>query len=353
VKPKDAAGLEKAGGAPALWRKIAMNARIGVSVASMVGAVLAAASLLSGAQAAETIPGAIGEASANGYLTSPSTFDRSDTAATSIYGVPLSTYGEMGSYTVTTIITGEPVTMTEPNTPGVVGSEGVSAADITMNRTYPSLNVVGDYGCCSGGLASGNLDYYFEVVNSTAPGSVSPVTVGVTASGGVSGSATANTADPNDYGVSVLAQAQLLITAGPGSSVVDELAQTNAGYQCVSGACAGDLNSTTSNVTVDFGATTTFSGGFSLKDEPITIDTDTVYEVELYAAVGGDPIIDERAYIDPMITMPAGYSLELSAGILNGTQPIPEPSTWAMMLAGFAGLGFLGLTRARKAGLAA
>lgn len=329
-----------------------MNSRISASVAGVVGAIFAVA-FVSGAEAAETIPGATGEASANGYLTSPSTFDHSDQAATSIYGVPLSTYGEMGSYTVTTTNTGEPVTVTTPNTPGVVGSEGVSAADVTMNRTYPSLNVVGDYGCCSGGLASGTLDYYFEVVNSSAPGSISPVTIGVTASGGISGSAT-GVPNPVEYGVSVSAQASLLITAGPGSSVVDEFALTNAGYTVLSGVGTGSLNSTTSNVTVKFGATTTFSGGFDLVDDPVTINTDTVYEVEMYAAIGGDPIIDERAYIDPFITTPSGYSLDLSPGLVNGIpSAIPEPSTWAMALAGFAGLGLLGLKRARKSAVAA
>jgi PEP-CTERM motif len=328
-----------------------MNARTIVSLAGVIAALFAGGSFVAGAHAAETIPGATGEASASGFLTSPSTFDESDTAATSIYGVPLSTYGEMGSYAVTTIKTGFPVTVTNPNTPGVVGSEGVSAADVTMNRTYPSLNVVGDYGCCSGGEASGTLVYYFEVVNSSSPGSVSPVTIGVTASGGVSGSAT-GVPNPVEYGVSILAQAELLITAGPGSSVVDELAQTNAGYTVLGGVGTGNLNSTTSNVTVNFGATTTFSGGFSLNDDPITINTDTVYEVEMYAAIGGDPIIDERAYIDPFIGTPSGYSLELSPGILNGTAPIPEPSTWVMMLAGFAGLGALGFRRARKVALA-
>jgi hypothetical protein len=30
------------------------------------------------------------------------------------------------------------------------------------------------------------------------------------------------------------------------------------------------------------------------------------------------------------------------------TPAVPEPSTWAMMLAGFAGLGFMGYRRARE-----
>jgi hypothetical protein len=32
--------------------------------------------------------------------------------------------------------------------------------------------------------------------------------------------------------------------------------------------------------------------------------------------------------------------------------PVPEPSTWAMMLLGFAGLSFAGYRRARKGGRA-
>ena len=42
-------------------------------------------------------------------------------------------------------------------------------------------------------------------------------------------------------------------------------------------------------------------------------------------------------------------------GLVTGfsTGAVPEPSTWAMMLAGFAGLGFLGYRRTVKARLAA
>jgi hypothetical protein len=36
------------------------------------------------------------------------------------------------------------------------------------------------------------------------------------------------------------------------------------------------------------------------------------------------------------------------ATLLKGERPIPEPSTWAMMLLGFGGLGFLGYRQTRK-----
>ena len=43
----------------------------------------------------------------------------------------------------------------------------------------------------------------------------------------------------------------------------------------------------------------------------------------------------------------------LPSAALTGTTPVPEPSTWAMLIAGFAGLAFLGWRRARKGAPAA
>jgi PEP-CTERM motif len=70
-------------------------------------------------------------------------------------------------------------------------------------------------------------------------------------------------------------------------------------------------------------------------------------EIDLYggtAAFGGGPY---SAAIDPMITLDSvyanqGYSLELSPNVTQDSvaPSVPEPSTWAMLLAGFAALGF-------------
>ena len=43
----------------------------------------------------------------------------------------------------------------------------------------------------------------------------------------------------------------------------------------------------------------------------------------------------------------------LPMAVVAATAPVPEPSTWAMLFAGFAGLAFLGWRRARKADVAA
>ena len=56
--------------------------------------------------------------------------------------------------------------------------------------------------------------------------------------------------------------------------------------------------------------------------------------------------------LDPGTLVPGGISPEDLALSVTVTQ-VPEPSTWAMMLAGFAGLGALGYRASRKTAAAA
>jgi hypothetical protein len=73
------------------------------------------------------------------------------------------------------------------------------------------------------------------------------------------------------------------------------------------------------------------------------------------AGFGGGPY---TATIDPMITIDPssaaeGYTLVLSPNVTQDSvaPSVPEPSTWAMLLTGFAALGFA--CRARRRGAAA
>jgi hypothetical protein len=70
-----------------------------------------------------------------------------------------------------------------------------------------------------------------------------------------------------------------------------------------------------------------------------------IYRVSLQvgASNGSSSYIDPTFLIDPAYS--SNYSLIFSAGIVNG---VPEPSTWAMMLIGFAGLGYMGLRSRRR-----
>jgi hypothetical protein len=99
----------------------------------------------------------------------------------------------------------------------------------------------------------------------------------------------------------------------------------------------------------------------------------TVYEVELKvfsetsdAAVTGiagphgettpsaSATADPQIFLEPGLGLddPDAYQLVLSAGISNlipaSGSPVPEPATWAMMLIGFAGLGYARYWRGRR-----
>jgi hypothetical protein len=273
--------------------------------------------------------------------------------------VSLATYGDQGSYALTTTIAGGSTT-TYPNTPGVVSSVGVSSGSVTMDRTSPSILAKGNWGCCSGGGDNGVLDYWFEVVNNSAPNTSSPVTIGLTASGGIAGSASAIAPNQINYGNSAQVESELQIYPGLAPPIFTVSAYADFTYTVVDDKASVSLGSTTSNVTIDFpdaaifGTITTFSGGFSLQNNALDIYTNTPYEVVMIASVAGGYSDNASAWVDPHITTPSGYILDLSAGIVNGVPSgIPEPSTWAMMLAGFASLGLLGFGRARKAALTA
>ena len=76
----------------------------------------------------------------------------------------------------------------------------------------------------------------------------------------------------------------------------------------------------------------------------------------MFDPVGVDDEGNISASVDPIFEInPAflaahpGYSLEFSAGIASPpvSSTIPEPSTWAMLIVGFAGLGFGGWRRGR------
>jgi hypothetical protein len=62
----------------------------------------------------------------------------------------------------------------------------------------------------------------------------------------------------------------------------------------------------------------------------------------------GDPAA-AGAYFVEITGVSGGGSLRLAIdGNVTATDPVPEPSTWAMMLLGFAGLGFAGYRASRR-----
>jgi hypothetical protein len=79
---------------------------------------------------------------------------------------------------------------------------------------------------------------------------------------------------------------------------------------------------------------------------PIIVFAELLGEVDGVSGVAdfGDP---------PMLslTLPNGASVTTASGVFDNfvSATVPEPSTWAMMLLGFAGLGYVGYRTSRKA----
>lgn len=84
--------------------------------------------------------------------------------------------------------------------------------------------------------------------------------------------------------------------------------------------------------------------------------TNYQYSVQLYANLqaivsgnSGGGTATFSGFIDPTFTVvgdnASAYTLSFSPGIGNSVGAVPEPSTWAMMILGFGGLGFMAYRR--------
>ena len=72
-----------------------------------------------------------------------------------------------------------------------------------------------------------------------------------------------------------------------------------------------------------------------------------LYQIGLQAVAEGVGLgssafakVDPKIYVDPSDPNAGSYQVELSSGVVNGL-PTPEPSAWALLLAGFASLGLI------------
>jgi hypothetical protein len=103
------------------------------------------------------------------------------------------------------------------------------------------------------------------------------------------------------------------------------------------------------------GGTALYEAGFGGLPDNLTIDAnlavqaDVIFELQMQINAGAFASGFAQASIDPVFSVPAGYSLEFDPGVGNLASSVPELSTWAMMLLGFAGLGYAGYRRGRAA----
>jgi PEP-CTERM motif len=79
-----------------------------------------------------------------------------------------------------------------------------------------------------------------------------------------------------------------------------------------------------------------------VSDSPLS-DTST-YDNQTFASLGVTPGVYESTW---------GAGANQNFTLVIGASPVPEPSTWAMMLVGFAGLGYASHRASRKSAAAA
>ena len=85
----------------------------------------------------------------------------------------------------------------------------------------------------------------------------------------------------------------------------------------------------------------------SLQNHTFNVNFSQTGQLELAAVAQVQFFGSAHAMVDPVITLPAGYTLTLSSGAGNSVTAVPEPSTWLLFA---AGMGLVGMqTRRRRA----
>lgn len=85
-------------------------------------------------------------------------------------------------------------------------------------------------------------------------------------------------------------------------------------------------------------------------DHQVQMIANTLYFVQLDVLLDAQPTgVQNSVMIDPVFTSNSGGEFVFSPGVFGVTSGVPEPSTWAMMILGFCGLGFIAYRRRQPA----
>jgi hypothetical protein len=212
------------------------------------------------------------------------------------------------------------LTITNPVTGGTEGASATVNVQPSPNESV-SATVIG------GGTASARAqlsDYFFVTAISSAP-TGTPVSLIITASGAVTQAAAS------------LNSAQLYFG-------------NNVGTTLIASACtAGGANSCLASGLVN-------TSSFSITDTvTTTVGVQNLLTLDLFVnanTLGFHTDDSQSGFIDPIISFANPndallYQLVFAPGVGN-LGAVPEPSTWAMMILGFAGIGFVAYRRKSK-----
>jgi hypothetical protein len=241
-------------------------------------------------------------------------------------------------------------------------TETVGAGAFLTASGFSSPTLTSDVPTSTANAADqGELEYLIEAVGATGP-----VSLGVDSTGSISIDTTGSS---NDAILFTLVQLELLSDES-GTPVFNDEASLvySAGFDPTTGVCTTS-NSSTATSTIAGVATvsaspscggSTGSGGFDDTNSYI-IQANSPYLVVMQAdlTIGTDNgsdltppppttgTVEGVATVDPIFTVPGGYTLELSSGVGNAASSTPEPATWVMFA---AGMGLLGMAARRRRG---
>jgi len=219
----------------------------------------------------------------------------------------------------------------------------VSGSLAVSTTPTPSISITADLFADTGGFATARIlastRYSFEIF-----GPDGTATVMVNALSGVG----FNSLSPREYLGASLRSYFSVREANNGPAAIDLLATASSFRDSTQGLPG--------------------SGGFTVADI-YTFKTNTIYNVYLDANIdaavdGSTPGVPGNghenlfAFIDPAFNVVGPnaflYDIAFTEGFGNGlTGAVPEPSTWAMLVLGFAGIGFTAYRRKSKAALMA
>ena len=210
--------------------------------------------------------------------------------------------------------------------PGGTSDQGSVAAKATVNPLTQSLSASVTISPADGivqpsGGATAALDYYFVFIDPNGSGRI------------------------GSYGSPLLAEITGSYSMPSGSSV--NLSIIYAGGQPL---FSLETETTPANPFI--------AGLPSPYSEELNLRTNQIYEVSMFVNVNTTAGGTTTATLDPTFSVdtPGNYELLLSQGVGNGVvgvSAIPESSTWAMMILGFVGLGFMAYRRKSKPALMA